>query len=359
MIIKNYTFGFLFYGIVIIFFSACSANEEDLYTPTPLPLNIPAVFAQNILPPVIPSDNPQTVEGVKLGKKLFFDKILSGNNTQSCASCHQPSMGFTDGLPISIGVNGNFGLRNSMPLHNLAWNYQQKFNWDGSATTLEMQVRGPITNPFEMNNTWPNLLAILNQHSNYPELFRQAFNVKTITEVEVTKALAQFIRTLISANSRFDKYVMGENTLTPQEINGFNIFMDEDRGDCFHCHGNFFNPLWTDNTFHNNGLDSSFSDLGLFDSTGDPRDIGKFKAPSLRNLAYTAPYMHDGRFNTLDQVIAHYSTGLVYSVTIDPLMKAVASGGVQLSAQDKADLKAFLLSLSDDSFINNPDFRED
>ena len=150
---------------------------------------------------------------------------------------------------------------------------------------------------------------------------------------------------------------MGQVSLTPQEQNGLDVFMDETRGDCFHCHGNPNNPLWTDNKFHNNGLDATFSDLGLGGVTGDSNDDGKFKSPSLRNLQYTAPYMHDGRFASLDEVIDHYSEGLVNSPTIDPLMKKVDQGGVQLSAQDKADLKAFLLTLSDPEFVNNPAFQ--
>src|SRR5690606_9068773 len=151
----------------------------------------------------------------------------------------------------------------SMPLHNLAWNYNQKMNWDGSAITIEEQVFEPVTNPIEMNNTWPNVVNTLQSDSEYPQLFREAFGSSAIDSVMVSKALAQFIRTLISANSPFDRYLMGdENALTQQEINGFNVFMNEDKGDCFHCHGNMFNPLWTDNTFHNNGLDEFFADLG-------------------------------------------------------------------------------------------------
>ena len=135
--------------------------------------------------------------------------------------------------------------------------------------------------------------------------------------------------------------------------------MDETKGDCFHCHGSDKNPLWTDNAFHNNGLDAVPSDIGLAKVTGDPSDTGKFKSPSLRNLAFTAPYMHDGRFETLEQVINHYSQGLKASPTIDPLMKKVSAGGVQLSIQDKADLKAFLLSLSDYEFISNSSFQKE
>ena len=208
-----------------------------------------------------------------------------------------------------------------------------------------------------MNNTWQNVVVTLQATSEYPELFEQAFGSAIITREFVVKAIAQFERTLISGNSRFDKYLLGDNNaVTVQEINGFNVFMDENRGDCFHCHGNEFNPLWTNNGFHNNGLDSSFEDLGLGGFTGDPLDYGKFKSPSLRNLAYTAPYMHDGRFATLDEVINHYSEGLVYSNTIDPLMKNIAEGGAQLTDSDKADLKAFLLSLSEPEFTTNPAF---
>ncbi len=345
----------LFASLLIV---SCSSNDEEQgYVATPLPLEIPDVFAQYLIAPVTPANNPQTLEGLALGRKLFFDPILSGNGTQACADCHRPQNAFSDPRQFSVGIDGIEGFRNSMPLQNLAWNYEEKFNWDASATTLEDQIFEPLTNPIEMNNTWPNAVASLQNHNEYPELFRDAFGSSTIDSVMVTKAIAQFVRTLISADSRFDRHVLGENVLTPQELNGFNVFMSEDKGDCFHCHGNFFNPLWTDNTFHNNGLDEFFADIGLGNVTGDPRDNGKFKAPSLRNLEYTAPYMHDGRFATLEEVINHYSEGLVFSETIDPLMKTVAQGGVQLSEEDKADLKAFLLSLSDPGFINNSDFQ--
>jgi cytochrome c peroxidase len=243
-----------------------------------------------------------------------------------------------------------------MPLFNLAWNYDNNFFWDGRDLGLENQVFEPITNPVEMHNTWEAVTEKLNEHPEYPELFKAAFGTQTIDSVLVSKAIAQFERTLISANSKFDKFLLGTATLTPEETNGFNIFMDESKGDCFHCHGSDNNPLWTDNKFHNNGLDTTFSDLGLGNVTGDPADNGKFKTASLRNLAFTAPYMHDGRFETIEDVINHYSEGLQNSATIDPLMKKVDQGGVQLSSQEKADLKAFLLSLSDSDFINNPNF---
>lgn len=349
-------------GIVlgVLFCSLVACNNDDGgggYTATPVTLDIPAFFADNILPPVLPEDNPLTEEGIALGKKLFFDPILSANNTQACADCHRPENAFSDPRRFSVGIDGSLGTRNSMPLQNLAWNFEENFFWDGRSVTLEEQILQPVINPIEMANTWSNAVASLENDPEYPLLFEQAFNASMIDSTLVSKAIAQFLRTMISSNSKFDRFLRGEATLSAEEQNGLNVFMDETKGDCFHCHGNPLNPLWTDNIFHNNGLDEFFTDRGRSLATGDPRDDGNFKSPSLRNLAYTAPYMHDGRFETLEEVIDHYSEGLVYSETIDPLMKKVSEGGVHLSPQDKADLKAFLLSLSDPSFINNPDFR--
>jgi len=343
-----------------LLFASCEDSDDNAsqYMPTPAPLEIPSVFQNQILPPLIPEDNPQTVEGIALGKKLFFDKRLSADNSISCASCHRPQNSFTDSRQFSVGITGEQGFRNSMPLQNLAFNYGEKFNWDGSANSLEDQMFGPVTNPIEMANTWPAVESTLQSASEYPQLFEAAFGTQSIDSILVTKAISQFVRTLVSANSRFDQAQLGLIELTPQEQNGLNVFLDEGRGDCFHCHGLPANPLWTDNAFHNNGLDAQFDDLGLGNITGDPREFGLFRSPSLRNLKFTAPYMHDGRFATLDEVIDHYSEGLVFSETIDPLMKAISAGGVHLTEEDKADLKAFLLSLSDDSFVNNSDFRE-
>lgn len=345
--------------IIILVCFSCENESVDQYAaiPTQSPLQIPQLFENNILNPVIPIDNPQTAEGIVLGKKLFFDPILSGDNTQACADCHAPKNAFTDSDRFSNGIDGTLGKRNSMPLFNLAWNYDEKFFWDGGTFSLEHQAFVPVSDPIEMKSVWNQLEQELQQHLEYPNLFQQAFGTSTIDSTLVTKAIAQFERTLISSNSKFDKYLLGETELTAGELNGFNVFMDEARGDCFHCHGSDKNPLWTDNIFHNNGLDETFTDLGLGRVTGDPSDNGKFKSPSLRNLEFTAPYMHDGRFATLDEVIIHYSEGLKNSSTIDPLMKKVSQGGVGLTAQDKADLKAFLLTLSDYEFINNPDFK--
>jgi len=346
------------YILSFLLLMSCSSKETETYTPVPVDLEIPQLFKEKLISPVIPTNNPLTKEGIALGKKLFFDKILSGNGTQSCATCHDPQKAFTDQNRFSEGIDGSLGKRNSMPLFNLAWNFNERFAWDGNELSLERQVLEPVRNPIEMHSDWKNVAEKLTNHSEYSTLFLQAFGTAIIDSSLVAKAISQFERTLISGNSKFDKYLRGETTLTPQEQNGFNVFMDEAKGDCFHCHGSDNNPLWTDNAFHNNGLDESFTDLGLGKVSGDPADNGKFKSPSIRNLAFTAPYMHDGRFATLEQVINHYSEGLKASSTIDPLMKKVSQGGVGLSPQDKADLKAFLLSLTDDDFINNPSFQE-
>ena len=196
---------------------------------------------------------------------------------------------------------------------------------------LENQVFEPVANPIEMHETWPNAVAKLQSDDEYPSMFNTAFGTETIDSNLVTMAIAQFERTLISGDSRFDQYIRGEISLTPSEFAGYNVFMDEAGGDCFHCHGDINNPLWTDNIYHNNALDATFSDLGRGAVTGNAADNGKFKTPSLRNLSYTAPYMHDGRFATLDEVINHYAVGLQNSATVDPLMKNVLSGGNQLN----------------------------
>lgn len=350
----------IYLSLLLLLLISCSSKgeEESIYTPVPANLEIPELFQQKLIAPVIPTNNPLTEEGITLGKKLFFDPILSKDNTQSCASCHDPKNAFTDDTRFSEGIDGKFGTRNSMPLFNLAWNFDERFMWDGKELSIERQAFSPVRNPIEMHSDWKNVAKKLQEHTEYPTLFQQAFGTSKIDSTLVTKAIAQFERTLISGNSKFDQYLLGKVELTPEEQNGFNVFMDETRGDCFHCHGSDNNPLWTDNKFHNNGLDETFADLGLGTVTGDPNDNGKFRSPSLRNLKFTAPYMHDGRFATLEEVINHYSEGLKISSTIDPLMKKANQGGVQLSDKDKADLKAFLLSLSDANFVNNPDFQQ-
>ncbi|MEZ4907387.1 MAG: cytochrome c peroxidase [Saprospiraceae bacterium] len=342
----------------LLLISCNEDNEERVYNPTPYELEIPEVFQNRIIAPLIPSDNTLTVEGIALGKKLFYDPMLSANGTQSCSSCHKLENSFTDTNRFSIGIDGEAGTRNAMPIFNLAWNFNETFFWDGRAVSLENQAEEPVTNPIEMHNTWKAAINSLQQDDNYPDLFFDAFGTSQISMELVTKAISQFERTIISANSKFDQAILGNASLSPSEVSGYEIFMAEDKGDCFHCHGSINNPLWTDNLFNNNGIDSVFTDIGLEKTTGNTYDRGKFKTPSLRNLKFTAPYMHDGRFNTIEEVIDHYSEGLKFSSTIDPLMKSAYKGGVHLTDEEKSDLKAFLLTLSDDSFIINQSFYE-
>lgn len=325
--------------------------------PTPYFIAYPTGF-----PPMkIPADNPMTEEGVALGRKLFYEPMLSANNQMSCATCHKIENAFADPRKFSEGVNGEMGVRNAMPLFNLGWamTYNplpHKFFWDGGASDMESQVIGPITNPIEMNETLFNIVKKLQQHPQYPGLFKKAFGTDSITTQRITFALTQFERTLISGNSRYDKYKNRQGTLTQSEANGMNVFLSEEKGDCFHCHGNFSTPFFTDYQFHNNGLDSLPHDSGLARITGRIDDVGKMKVPSLRNLVYTAPYMHDGRFNTLEEVVEFYNSGTKNGYATDEFIKKHLPGGLHMSEQDKKDLVAFLKTLSDESFITNPSF---
>lgn len=343
------------FAAIAISVSACNQTpDDDSYVTTPYELNIPAGLPP--MDPFIPENNPMTVEGVALGRKLFYDPILSGDNTMACATCHAQENGFSDPRQFSEGIDGSFGNRNAMAIINLGWN-QFGFFWDGRAATLEDQALAPVTNPIEMNATWPEVEAKLNADADYKLLFKQAYDVDYIDSMHVAMAIAQFERTLISANSKFDKYYNQQIAqLTEQELHGFVLFNGEG-ADCFHCHG--LGGLITDNKYHNNGMDTDFSaDEGRYLVTGDPADMGKFRAPTLRNIEMTAPYMHDGRFFTLEEVIEHYSEHVLISETIDPSMELVGFGGAHLTQQEKDDLVAFLKTFTDEDFINNPDFSD-
>lgn len=334
-------------------FSSCKKDEDEPETPyqtTPYTLETPPGFPAM----AIPADNPITVEGVALGRKLFYEKLLSGNNTQSCATCHNQALSFTDnGTRFSTGITGAVGTRNAQPLINLGYNLH--YFWDGRAGTLEDQALGPVKNPIEMHLAWTEAAARLNANTSYKAEFKKAFNVDVIDSSHVVKALAQFMRTMISYNSKLDRRLRNEANLSSSELNGYVIYNTE-KGDCFHCHSIDAGRLLTDNQFHNNGLDSIFTDLGRGAITGNPNDNGKFLTPTLRNIALTAPYMHDGRFQTLEQVIDHYNTGGKASSTVDPLMKHVGTG-LNLTTQEKADLLAFLRSMTDSTFINDTRFK--
>ena len=325
---------------------SCIFDTLTPYQTTPYTIVTPVGFPNMI----IPDNNPMTVEGIALGKKLFHDPILSADNTLACVDCHQQSSSFSDPNQFSTGIDGIQGSRNASTLTNIGWS--NSFNWDGSSLTLEEQAFEPVINPIEMHDTWENVEMKLNANDQYPDLFKKAFNIHYIDSIHVVMAIAQFERTLISVNSRYDKYLRQEEQLTPSELNGSDIFNTE-KGDCFHCHGT---EMFMDNLFHNNGLDMEpFIDPGLAQSTGDPSDNGKFKTPTLRNIEFSAPYMHDGRFSTLEEVIEHYNSGGNYSSTVDPLMKKLGVG-LQLTNQEKQDLLAFLKTLSDSEFIANPAF---
>ena len=313
------------------------------FSTTPFIIETPSGFPKMN----IPSNNPMTVEGVALGKKLFHDKILSGNGMQACASCHLQSSAFSDTNQFSTGIDGFFGDRNASTIVNAGWN-NANF-WDGRVTSLEDQAHDPVVNPIEMNDTWMNVENKLNANDEYPALFKNAFNIDYIDSNHIVMAIAQFERTLISANSKFDKYLRGEAQLTASELGGYAIFNTE-KGDCFHCHGT---QMFMDNSFHNNGLDPEpFTDLGLGKITHNASDNGKFKTPTLRNIEFSAPYMHDGRFSTLEEVVEHYNSGGEYSSTVDPLMKKLGVG-LQLTNQEKQDLVAFLKTLTDTDFISS------
>lgn len=330
-----------------------AANPKPLYLPkhfTPYPFQISPTFPI----PALPRDNPLTVERVELGKKLFFDQRLSGNSEQSCADCHSPARAFTDGRSVARGAEGKFGTRNTMPLFNLAW--KSKFFWDGRAGSLREQVLQPIQNPVEMNEPLTNLVVKLAQaKDDYPALFTKAFGSPEITAEKISLALEDYLLTLTSFDSKFDRVLRGEEKFTPQEKRGFELFSteyDPRRGlygaDCFHCHGG---PLFQSQSFANNGLDATFKDLGREQVTGKPSDAGKFAVPSLRNVALTAPYMHDGRFKTLVEAVAHYCTGMVRSATLDPNLAKHPDGGVPLSAKDQQALVAFLKTLTDERLL--------
>lgn len=330
-------------------FFSCGKNAKT----TPYDFNIPAGYPQ----PIDPSYNPTTVEGVALGRKLFYDKNLSANKSLSCASCHKQELGFTDNAQFSTGIHGQVGVRNSMTLINLAYNPYQRFFWDGRANTLEEQIFEPVRNPIEMGNNWNNVVAYLKSEKAYVNMFEDAFGTRKIDSTLVSKAIAQFLRTLISFNSKFDKYVRGEVNLTPSEMNGYNLIQSQTKGDCFHCH-NAEDKLFTNMRMLNNGLDfeSEWTDLGYYNVTKNDFDKAKFKVPTLRNIMLSAPYMHDGRFMTVKDVIEqHYFYGGKMSSTIDPNMEYL-NIGLDLSASEIADIIAFLHTLTDEEFISNPKF---
>lgn len=312
---------------------------------TPFRLEIPSRFPQVELP----ADNPLSVEGVELGRRLFEEKRLSINQSVSCASCHQEATGFSDVRRFSLGAEGQAGKRRSMPLVNLAW--QKDFFWDGRSSSLREQVLMPIADPHEMNESPANVVAKLAKDPAYEKAFAAAFGSPGVTVDRLARALEQFLLTKLSHESRFDLALRRAGDLTEEEKRGLQLFVTEhapERGlrgaDCFHCHGGM---LFTDHGFHDNGLELEESDLGRMIVTGNEADRGKFKTPSLRNVALRAPYMHDGRFATLEEVVEHYDSGVLRRPNLDPNLAKHPAGGLGLSDQEKRELVAFLRTLTD------------
>lgn len=362
--------------LLILGFAACKDDDgsdpvvgEDLtnivYDPTDHTLTIPPG-----LPSMdIPADNPLTDEGIELGRRLFYDPILSKDSTISCSSCHQLQYNFNDITAISPGVGGLLGNRSSMSLINIGFQSKGMF-WDGRSPTLEDQALHPVENPVEMAELWKDVEVKLRRHPDYKKRFRQAFGIDNsmdITKELAAKAIAQFERTLISANSRYDKikYQLDPNPflLSDLEIDGGKIYFDDQqggpndpKGHCAHCHDG--NALYTSEVYRNNAITqvatlNDFPDKGLGAITGNLTDNGMFKSPSLRNVVLTAPYMHDGSIQTLEEVIEHYNSGGHYADNV--VLGSITQ--LNLSEYDKMALLAFLDALTDTTYYSNPAFQ--
>jgi cytochrome c peroxidase len=312
------------------------SNEVKFYIPNNFPQPV-YTFANNEI----------TQSGFELGRKLFYDPILSRDSSISCGNCHQQNVAFANAdHRLSHGVDGLNGTRNSPALFNLAW--YPSFFWDGGVTNIEVQAAAPIVNPIEMDETIANCVLKLSRSKTYPQLFKKAFATDSITSKEMLLALTQFMTALISADSKYDQYVAGKVQLTSNEKSGLDLF----RQKCESCHKE---PLFSDRSYRNNGLDFSFGkDAGRAHITSLASDSGKFTVPSLRNVALTYPYMHDGRMKDLTAVMNHYSNGVKPSSTLDSLLQ----GGIPLSNQEKLDIISFLNTLTDNTFINDRRFSE-
>ena len=315
--------------------------------------------------PQIPLDNKLTKEGVALGRLLFYDKKLSEDFSMNCASCHDQKHVFSDTDRFSVGVAGKKGSRQAMGIFNMLWN-ENDFFWDGRAHLLRNQALMPIEDPLEMNVSLTTVVERLAQEEIYRHRFKAAFGSENITKESISLALEQFMNTLISNQSKYDQVIAGNQQFTVAEARGRRLFFAGFNGQnpglsgagCANCHGgtNFEN-----NGYMNNGLnsDDNLVDIGRMKVTKLPLDKASFKVPSLRNIAVSFPYMHDGRFNTLAEVVDHYNNGVAFSANLNHTLASVQkAGGLGLSEQDKKDLIAFLETLTDTSFLNNPAFSD-
>lgn len=351
-------------GLVSLILTITACGTKD-------PVEIPATYDStpyilsigDFPAPELPADNLPTVAGVQLGRMLFYEKMLSQDGSQACADCHKQQDGFSDIRKLSIGVAGLPGHRQAMAVMNMAWAQNGLF-WDGRAPHVRDQALKPIQDPLEMNETLSNVVSKLSADKRYTDQFIRAFGDATVTSDRAGQALEQFMFTLVSNQSKYDHYKRNEATLTDSEERGRKLFFEEfdpfgtEHGaECFHCHGGF---NFSNDEYMNNALDTDAdqSDIGRQKVTNDPADHAKFRVPSLRNIALTAPYMHDGRFATLEEVVEHYNSGAKASATADELLQySLQPSGLQLTVQNKADLVAFLRTLTDDSFTTNPAFK--
>ncbi len=294
-------------------------------------------------------NNPVTKKGFELGKKLFFDPILSRDGSVSCNNCHIQGTAFADAQqhPLSVGVEDRRGTRNAPSLTNLA--FMKEFFWDGGVTHLDFTPTNAIESEVEMDESLANVVKKLKAEAAYPPLFKEAFDIEEITSPYMLQALSQYLAMMVSADSKYDQYVKGE-AFSKEELEGLALFEDK----CSACHAGV---LFSDFTYRNNGLSDTFPDEGRARITEFAGDIGKFRVPSLRNVALTAPYMHNARFKTLQEVLDHYDTGVVDSPTLDPLLKKRERGlGIALSEDEKTKIIAFLHTLTDRTFISDTRF---
>lgn len=363
----------LLFLLSMIFSCGNPEDEVEPYAPTPYQIEIPFGFPNKLN---IPEDNPMTVEGIELGRYLFYDGRLSGrthpDSLMSCASCHRQERSFEAGIDHPdfpgghpIGLSGKKTHHVMLPMVNLVWN-SSGYGWNGflypdnpseNLRNIEDFVRLAVIAEDEIDGDTTRVKQLIQSLDGYPELFAKAFGSETITFKNIERAIAQFVRTLISTNAKFDKYMRGEVQLSQSELNGYVLFTTEEGADCFHCHGGFGNPLFTTNLFYNNGKDTVFTDeMDRFRVTADPMDKGAYKATTLRNIQVQGPYMHDGRFETLEDVVEFYSHHVKWSPGISPLMHHVNRGGVQLLASEKVDLLNFIKTLHDEEFLSNPQF---
>ena len=331
---------FFWLAFILISLGACQTDEPSINTDYTFiaPSHFPeATYTFE--------NNPITEYGFKLGRKLFFDPILSIDNSVSCGNCHLQQVAFADGPnhPVSVGVEDRIGIRNAPSLANMA--FFKEYFWDGGVTHLDFVPINAIESEFEMDETLSNVVDKLNQSDAYQALFKEAFGVNTITSPYLLHALSQFTLMMVSDKSKYDLYIRGEIDLSQQEMRGYQLFNQK----CATCHsGN----LQTDFSYRNNGIDSIFSDVGRALITEIVSDEGKFRVPSLRNVERTAPYMHNAKFNSLKEVLDHYSSGIKQSSTLDPLLQE----GIALSENDKNDIIAFLGTLTDYDFIADERF---